>query len=154
MQQANIDPSNVYDPHGITGEENKNEDAEYELSYGEGGAYGSDEGAYNKYTITKRKKIEKIIPEPEPVQIPVVIQEPMVVQEPAAKQAPVVVQEPAAIQEPVVVQEPAVEVPVPALMETLRINQIIILLSETYRSCLWQLLFFLSDAGHRQQQKP
>ena len=37
LQQANIDPSNVYDPHGITGEENKNEDAEYELSYGEGG---------------------------------------------------------------------------------------------------------------------
>lgn len=66
LQQANIDPSNVYDPHGITGEENKNEDAEYELSYGEGGAYGSDDGAYNKYTITKRKKIEKIIPEPEP----------------------------------------------------------------------------------------
>ena len=30
------------------------------------GAYGSDDGAYNKYTITKRKKIEKIIPEPEP----------------------------------------------------------------------------------------
>ena len=56
-----------------------------------------------------------VIPEPEPVQIPVVIPEPMVVQEPAA------------IQEPVVVQEPAVEVPVPALMETLRINQIIIL---------------------------
>ena len=51
----------------------------------------------------------------------------MVVQEPAAIQEPVVVHEPAAIQEPVVVQEPAVEVPVPALMETLRINQIIIL---------------------------
>ncbi len=56
LQQANIDPSNVYDPHGITGEENKNEDAEYELSYGEGGAYGSDDGAYNKYTITKKEK--------------------------------------------------------------------------------------------------
>lgn len=75
LQQANIDPSDVYDPMGIFGKKDDNKDAQYELTYTYGGADGlsSDDNPITTYRIIKRKTRE----EPEPIQEPDPKKEPL-----------------------------------------------------------------------------